>query len=127
MFLEPIRPGEQFSRASEPICSAGPIDTVNGVPLASSYLITKFYDRTNYRTLLVEYYGASDCLSASYGVADLPDSLDNKFESGRAYSQCNTIYVYDFNNYGGPSYSCGPNCATFYALNNFVSSWRSTH
>jgi len=127
VLLEPIRPGEQFSKASKPVCSDGPIDTINGVSLASSYLIAKFYDWTNYRILLVEYYGPSACSpTISYGVADLPDNLDDRFASGRAYSNCDHLYVYDFNNYSGPSYSCGANCSSFYALNDEVSSWRTT-
>jgi len=127
VLLEPIQPGEQFSKASEPVCSRGAIDSINGVSLDSSYLIAKFYDRTDYRNLLVEYYGASPCSpTASYGIPDLPDNLDNKFASGRAYSDCDHIHVYDFNDYGGPSYPCGANCPTFYALNDEVSSWEAT-
>ncbi len=127
VLLEPVQLGEQFSKASEPVCSDGRIDAVNGVSLDSSYLIAKFYDRTNYTTLLVEYYGSSACSpTTSYGVPDLPDNLDNRFASGRAYSNCDHIYVYDFNNYSGPSYSCGANCPSFYALNDEVSSWRTT-
>ncbi|MBE0411203.1 MAG: hypothetical protein IBX69_15890 [Anaerolineales bacterium] len=127
IFLEPILSGEESSRASEPVCSTGKIDAVEGHSLVSSYLIAKFYDNTNYTTLLVEYYGASACSSTtSYGVTTLPSNLNNKFASGQSYSNCNRIYVYDFNNYGGPSYSCGPNCSSFYALNDYVSSWRTT-
>lgn len=128
VLLEPIQPGEQFSKASEPICSDGPIDSVNGVSLASSFLITRFYNKTNYSTLLVEYFGAYACSETiNYGVADLPDNLDNKFASGRAYSACKHIHVYDFNNYSGPSYSCGENCSSFYALNDEVSSWSTNY
>ncbi len=127
VLLEPIQPGEPFSRASEPVCSRGAIDSINGVSLASSYLIAKFYDYTNYGNLLVEYYGAEPCSpTASYGVPDLPDNLDNRFASGKGYSDCDRIYVYDRNNYGEPKYSCGANCPTFYALNDAVSSWRVT-
>ena len=127
IFLEPIQPGEEASKFSEPVCSAGEIDAVDGHALDSSYLIAKFYDNTNYSALLVEYYGASACSSTiSYGVTSLPSNLDNKFASGRSYSNCNRIYVYDFTNYGGPNYACGPNCPSFYALNDNVSSWRTT-
>lgn len=127
ILLEPIQPGEESSKASEPVCSAGAIDSINGVSLDSSYLIAKFYDNTNYTTLLVEYYGASACSATiSYGATSLPSNLDNKFASGRSYSNCNLIYVYDFPNYGQPTYSCGANCPSFYALNDNVSSWRTT-
>ncbi len=127
VLLEPIQPGEQFSKASEPVCSRGAIDSINGVSLDSLYLITKFYDRTDYRNLLVEYYGASPCSpTASYGVPDLPDNLDNKFASGKAYSDCDHIHVHDHNGYEPPSYPCGANCPIFYALNDAVSSWETT-
>lgn len=127
VFLEPIKPGETSSKASEPVCSSGVIESINGFSLDSSYLITKFYNWTNYRYLLVEYYGGSPCSSTiAYGVTDLPDSLDNKFASGKAYSNCDHISVYDFNDYSGPSYSCGANCSSFYALNDEVSSWTAS-
>jgi hypothetical protein len=125
VILEPIQPGEQSSKASDPVCSEGKIDTVDGKSLDSYYLISKFYDWTGYAVLLVEYYGAVPCSSTiSYGVVDLPDSLDNKFESGSGFSSCDHISVHDFNDYSGPSYSCGANCPSFFALNNEVSSWR---
>ena len=124
IYLEPIKPGETSSKASEPVCTIGSVDEVDGISLDSSYLITKFYNWTNYLYLLVEYYGGSACSpSIAYGVTDLPDYLDNKFASGQAFSDCDHINVYDFNNYSGPSYPCGANCSSFYALNDHVSSW----
>ncbi len=127
VFLDPIQPGEESSKASEPVCSAQKIDAVDGHSLDSSYLIAKFYDHTGYSTLLVEYYGVSACSSTTnYGVTALPSNLNNKFASGQSYSNCNIIYVYDFADYGGPNYTCGPNCSSFYALNDNVSSWRTT-
>lgn len=127
VLLEPIRAGEEASRASEPLCSTGEIRAINGVSLDSSYLIAKFYDDTNYRTLLIEYYGASACSSTvSYGVTALPANLDNRFASGETFSNCNLLSVYDFANHEGPSYSCGPRCSSFHALNENVSSWRTS-
>lgn len=124
VYLEPIKPGETSSKASDPVCTAGPIESINGISLDSSYLVAKFYNWTNYLYRLVEYYGGSPCSpSISYGVTDLPDNLDNKFASGQAFSDCDHISVYDFNNYTGPSYYCGANCSSFYALNDDVSSW----
>lgn len=126
VFLDPIQPGEESSKASEPVCSTQKIDAVDGYSLDSSYLIAKFYDSTGYSTLLVEYYGVSACSSTiNYGVTSLPSNLNNKFASGQSYSNCNIIYVYDFTDYGGPNYACGPNCSSFYALNDNVSSWRT--
>ena len=95
-FLEPIQPGEQESKESEPVCSSGLIDSINGISLDSSYLIAKFYDNTNYGSLLVEYYGPSGCsASVSYGKTTLPSDLDNKFASGQSFSDCDVIEVFD--------------------------------
>lgn len=127
-YLEPLQPGEETSKESKMVCSTGTISSIDGKSLDSSFLIAKFYDNTNYGSLLIEYYGPSACSdSISYGKITLPSDLDNKFASGKVFSDCNLIYVYDFANYSGPSYTCGPNCSSFYALNNYVSSWRTTH
>lgn len=127
-YLEPLQPGEETSKESKMVCSSGAISSVDGISLESSFLIAKFYDNTNYGSLLIEYYGPSACSdSISYGKTTLPGDLDNKFTSGKVFSDCNLIRFYDFANYSGPSYSCGPNCSSFYALNNYVSSWRTTH
>jgi hypothetical protein len=126
-YLHPIERGEQASKVSEPVCSDGLIDTIDGISLESIYLIAKFYDNINYANLLVEYYGASPCSSTvSYGVTALPSNLNNRFSSGRSYSNCNLVKVYDFFDYQGPTYACGPNCSSFYALNNHVSSWETS-
>jgi hypothetical protein len=126
-YLHPITPGEQASKVSEPVCSDGLIDTINGISLESTYLIAKFYDNINYTNLLVEYYGASPCSSTvSYGVAALPGNLGYKFSSVQSFSNCNLIEIYEFSNFNGPFYACGPECSDFYALNNHVSSWETS-
>lgn len=125
VYLEPIQPGENSSKVLDVVCTAGPVGSIGGMSLDSSYLIAKFYNWTGYAWLLVEYYGSLACSpTISYGVVDLPDSLDNKFASGKSYSDCDQIQVYDFNNYSGAAYSCGASCSSFYALNDHVSSWR---
>jgi hypothetical protein len=127
-YLEPLQPGEDTSKELKMVCSSSAISSIDGISLENSFLIAKFYDNTNYGSLLIEYYGPSACSdSISYGKTALPSDLDNKFVSGKVFSDCNLINVYDFANYSGPSYACGPNCSSFYALNNYVSSWNTTH
>lgn len=123
-----LKPLEEGGGASEPACGKGRIETVDGISLTSLYLIAKFYDNTNYGSLLIEYYGSYPCSAGySYGRPDLrADGVDNRFASGQGFSTCNLITVYDLYNYSGPSYACGPNCPTFYALNDAVSSWTIT-
>lgn len=121
-----LKPLEEGGGASEPVCSSGRIESVDGVALESLYLIAKFYDNTDYGALLKEYYGPYPCSAGySYGRPDLrDDGVDNQFASGKGYSSCDRITVYDWHNYTGAEYSCGPNCSTFGALNNEVSSWK---
>lgn len=124
--LEPIAEGETESKLIAEHCSSQTINEVGGVDLSSAYLIAKFYDRTNFRSLLREYYALNPCsIGISYGRNDLADdNLDNRFESGQSFSSCNTIEVFDFVDHTGATYACGPNCSSFYALNNNVTSWR---
>lgn len=124
--LEPIQEGENFSGASEPVCGRGLIDSVDGVSLEALYLIAEFYDDTDCQTSLIEYYGAEPCSpTVSYGRADLrEDGLENRFASAEGFSSCDLITVYDWSSYTGPNYSCGPNCSSFHALNDAVSSWK---
>lgn len=123
-----LKPLEEGGGASEPVCGRGRIESVGGVSLASLYLIAKFYDKTDYGSLLIEYYGQYPCSAGySYGRPDLRvDGVDNRFASGQGFSTCNLVTVYDLYDYSGPSYACGPNCPTFHALNDAVSSWTIT-
>lgn len=120
--LEPL---EEGGKASQPVCGSGRIESADGVSLDSLYLIAKFYDDTSYGTLLTEYYGQYSCSAGySYGQPDLRiDEVDNRFASGQGFSDCDLITVYDLYNYAEPMYTCGPNCPSFYALNDAVSSW----
>jgi hypothetical protein len=127
IFLEPIQPGETESKASQPVCSTGKIDSVNGKALAASFLIARFYDNINYVNLLIEYYGASACSSSiSYGRASLASNLNDKFDSGKSYSNCNNIYGYQFTNYAGTSVACDSTCNAL-TVPGGLSSWRVTN
>lgn len=125
ILLDPIKDGEDESRILGEVCSEGEITEINGYSLQSYYLIAKFYDNTNYGGFEQEYYGSIPCSpGVSYGVNQLPTTLDNKFESGKAYSSCDQIEVFDFANHQGTTFACGASCSSFYALNNNFTSWR---
>jgi hypothetical protein len=126
VMLEPIAEGATESKIIDEVCSDKTVNELGGAQLNTLYLVAKFYDRTNYGTLLKEYYGSVPCSSGvSYGRNNLADDgYDNRYESGSAFSNCNLIEVFDFVNHTGPTYACGANCSSFYALNNAVSSWR---
>jgi len=123
--LDPIKEGEDGSKVLGEVCSEGDITEINGYSLQSNYLVAKFYNYTNYGGFEQEYYGSIPCSpGVSYGVNQLPSTLDNKYESGKAYSSCDQIEVFDFANHEGATYACGASCSSFYALNNNVTSWR---
>jgi hypothetical protein len=131
IYLEPIKPGEISSKASDPVCfyidPKTPDAQLNNIQPQAGFLIARFYDHQNYSTLLVEYFGDSACSeTVAYGQVSLPPSLDNKFESGRLYSNCNWHKVFDYG-YTGASLECGSSCGTYGALNNNVSSWQATY
>lgn len=121
-----LKPLEQGGGSTQPVCGKGRIEAVEAQSLESLYLIARFYDAPDYNTPLIEYYGPYPCSAGySYGRPNLSeDGMDNRFASGRGFSTCNLLTVYDLYNYTGPSYACGPDCSTFYALNDEVSSWR---
>lgn len=129
IFLEPVREGEQYSKASEPVCSdeaGGEINSVAGQSLASSFLIAKFWDHTSRSTLLVSYYGSAACgWFQSYSVSYVGASLNNRFESGEVFSNCDRLTVYEYSNFGGALKNCGSYCSSFTALNNEVTSWKA--
>ncbi|HXF70435.1 MAG TPA: hypothetical protein VNK89_11575 [Thermoflexus sp.] len=121
-----VKPLEHGGGSTKPVCGRGRIEAVEGQSLESLYLIARFYDAPDYTTPLIEYYGQYPCSAGySYGRPNLAeDGVDNRFASGKGFSTCNLITVYDLYDYSGPSYACGPDCSTFYALNDAVSSWK---
>ncbi len=121
-----LKPLEEGGAAVEPVCARGRIESVDGVSLESLYLLAKFYDWTDYRLLLQEFYGPYPCSPEySYGRPDLRlAGADNRFASGQGSSSCDRVTVYDGYDYTGPAYSWGPKGSTFYALNDEVGSWK---
>jgi len=123
IFLEPIQPGENSSKASKPLCSTGKIDSVNGYSLTSSFLLLRFYANYNYVTLIWEFYGAAACSpSISYGS----NYSSTEPHSARSYSNCNKIHGYNYANYGGQHVICGSNCP-YLDVPGGLSSWRLTY
>jgi len=126
VLLEPLQPGKLTSDILELKCGIG--SNLPEFDVNTTYYIASFYDDINYVTLLVNFFGSSTCSSSvSYGVGQVPSSLNNRFSSGSVYSGCNNLYVYDLANYAGDSASCFANCSSFGSLNDRVSSWRVTN
>lgn len=126
VLLEPLQPGQTTSNIIEIQCGndAHKLDS----ELNSAYFIASFFDKINFKEVLIQYYGPSLCSdSISYGIAQLSETVDNRISSGSGYSGCNNIYVYDLPNFSGDSASCFANCSSFGTLNDRVSSWKVTN
>ena len=126
VLLEPLQPGSATSSILEINCgnkSNLPVFKVN-----TTYHLASFFDKVNFDSVLIQYYGSSMCSSnVSYGVGQVSSSVDNRISSGSGFSGCNNIYVYDLANYAGDSASCFANCSSFGSLNDRVSSWKITN
>jgi hypothetical protein len=128
VFLEPLKPGEMTSRIIKTMCGRFTSDFHPDFAITTSYLVASFYDNKNFDGLLINYIGSAVCSSTtSYGVGQIPTSLDNRISSGSGYSGCNNVYVYDLANYSGDFASCFANCSSFGSLNDRVTSWRVTN
>ena len=126
VLLEPLQPGKSISNILTKQC--GTSSQLTDFGINTTYFIANFYDKTNYESALIYYYGSSMCSSSiSYGVSQVSASVDNRISSGSGYSGCNNIYVYDLPNYAGDSASCFANCSSFGSLNDRVSSWKVTN
>ncbi len=126
VFLEPLQPGNTTSSILGLNC--GIKAYLPDFEVNTTYFLASFFDKTNFDSVLIRYYGSSMCSSSiSYGVSQVSASVDNRISSGSGYSGCNNIYVYDLANYAGDSASCFANCSSFGALNDRVSSWKVTN
>ncbi len=126
VLLEPVRPGSSESKVLASECSQD--SHKPSFDLHQQYLIARYFDDTNFKNVLIYYYGPALCSSdISYAVKSLEEAYNNKFSSGSGYSGCNNISVFDLTSFGGDSYSCFANCSSFGALNDRVSSWKITN
>lgn len=94
-----------------------------GAQAASSFLIGREYDNTNYVNLIYEAFAPGPCTATSgWEVGYVGDALNDRFESGKGFSNCNWNYKYEHSQFRGARLECNPNCSTYGALRNQVSS-----
>jgi hypothetical protein len=91
-------------------------------------LIGQDFDRPNGQTLLVQWFGAGGgCAGGnSYAVGNVGASLNDRFESSRAFSGCSRDPHYRDQYYTGAVMPCGTNCGTLGSMNNQTTSERWT-
>jgi hypothetical protein len=94
-----------------------------GAESASQFLIGREYNNTNFINLLAEYFASAACTnSRGWQIAYVGDGHNDKFESGRGFSNCDWNYKYEHADFRGARRECSPNCSSYQALRNQVSS-----
>lgn len=93
--------------------------------LGASVLIGTEYTAGSYAGSSRSYFASSTCSSGTnWEVADVGSTWNNDFESGKGFGGCDTNKKFAWQNFGGDVRTCTPNCATYGALQNDVSSLR---
>jgi len=93
-----------------------------------SVLIGTEYTADSYAGSSHSYFASSTCSSGTtWDVADVGGAWNNDFESGKGFGGCDTNKKFAWQNFGGDVRTCTPNCATYGALQNDVTSlrWRA--
>jgi hypothetical protein len=94
-----------------------------GAQAASSFLIGREFNETSYVNLLQEYFASAACTNSSgWEVGYVGDALNDRFESGKGFSNCDWNYKWEGSQFRFARRECNPNCANYMALNNEVSS-----
>ena len=114
--------------------SASPASTTDadmqdgGVTAMASVAIGTEYNHTLYGGSSSTYFASSTCSSSTtWEVSYVGDSWNDFFESGKGFGGCDRNRKFKASQFGGDSILCTPNCATYGALNNEISSlrWRN--
>jgi hypothetical protein len=86
------------------------------------------WDGQNYTGSGVVYEVASTCTTTTSWVLNyVGDTWNDRFESGKGYGGCNRNKKFEHADYGGAVRTCKPNCTSYEALNNEVSSLKWLH
>ncbi len=94
-----------------------------GAGVASSFLIGREYDDTNYSDLIYELFAGAACTNTTgWTVGYVGNALNDRFESGKGFSNCDHNYKFEHSQFGEPRLHCAPNCSTYSSLRNEVSS-----
>jgi hypothetical protein len=86
-------------------------------------LIGTEYDDTLFAGASRSYFAATGCGQATYEV-NVADNWNNRFESGEGFHNCDHNRKFQFQNQNGDSVLCTPDCSSYGALRNNVSSLR---
>lgn len=99
--------------------------TSGGVSTMASVAIGTEYNQTGFGGSSNTYFASSTCTSSTtWEVSYVGDLWNDNFESGKGFGGCDRNRKFKASQFGGDSILCTPNCSTYGALNNEVSSLR---
>jgi hypothetical protein len=99
-----------------------------GAGAASTVLIGTEWIETGFTSTSKSYFASSTCSDAlTWEVGYVTDAWNDRFESGKGFGGCDRNRKFQHSQFGGSSVLCTPNCSTYGALNDEVSSLRWTH
>lgn len=106
-----------------------PIDLTQSVldatlTAASDVLIGTEYENTNFGGISHNYFASSGCASTTWQVSNVGAAVNDRFESGKGFGTCDHNRKFEHANFGGAVVLCTPNCGTYGALRNEVTSLR---
>lgn len=151
VLIEPIKPGQEESVTSAPVCFDSFADAIYAAtegavrldPTIRPNEITQEMLSLSQRSTVVgidwkdknfrgdsyvwaTYHtpGCSD--GSSYGVSSMPSGWNDVVSSAKSYAGCNHYYHYEHTNWIEPRIDCGGECAQMYSMDNKTSSERWT-
>jgi hypothetical protein len=112
-----ISPPQLSPRMLDRSMTSAPDDTLIG---------TEFHE-TDFSSGSTAFFAATGCGQNNYQEPDLPPSLNDDFESGKGFHNCDRNRKFKHQNFGGEDRLCTPNCADYGSLRNEISSlkWRN--
>lgn len=92
--------------------------------LAGDTLIGTEWDDTGYGGGSKDYFANAGCANNTWEDPQVGSTWNDRFESGKGFANCDHNRKFQHANFGGDVRLCTPNCSTYGALRNEVSSLR---
>jgi hypothetical protein len=95
-----------------------------GVTAATDVLLGTEYDNLNFGGISHSYFASSGCASTTWQVANVGATWNDRFESGKGFGTCDHNRKFEHADFGGAVVLCTPNCGTYGALRDEITSLR---
>jgi hypothetical protein len=104
------------------------LDKVQGDAPDTTYVLSNEYDGSSYTGTTWTWTASGQCTSTtSWTLSYVGSSENDKYNSSKAFSGCNTENHYWNSQFGPPIYPCTPNCSDMGSMDNQTSSLKWFH